>query len=284
MEPISEEGEDDQPSSSCCSFFFGGPKPNTAAREAPLGEGNNNSHGTNTINGTNGKVPTSSASPVVKRDVRPGMGARYKSVYLSARDALEGDDLKALKEFEDAVASSMGGGGSTYFDALETMSDDLQPDDLPYAPAPIPQAAKLRESCVMTNPSTLLQEVNEVDELTQPRVKVALAGYPGNLTEAELAACQSLRKELSKRKLDTANDGKIYEEIIRVYRQVETEPYALCRFLRARKFHVDNVFEMMNDCVEHWRAARKYDFHPGELGPSRHGILLQNMDDSIITI
>ena len=156
--------------------------------------------------------------------------------------------------------------------AAHLADDDRQqqkkPGDLPYAPATIPQNVKLRESCVMTNPSTLLQEIddnNQVDELTQPRVKVPLAGYPGNLTTDELAACQSLRRELQKRKEDSAaNEGKVYEEILRVYREVETEPYALCRFLRSRQFHVDKVFEMMDECVEQWREAREHNFYPGE--------------------
>ena len=257
MDPISEEAED-QPPRSCCSFLFGGSAPNASPREAPLDDTKNNDCGI-----VDNKLSANSAPPA-KRDRRPGMGARYNSVYLSARQDLEEADLKALKEFEDAVVNSMGGDESTYFDALEASSSDGIPSDLPYAPAMIPQTANHRESCVMADPSTLLQDLNEVDELTQPRVKIPLAGYPGNLTESELAACQRLREELNKRKGDTGNDGKVYEEIIRVYKKVETEPYALCRFLRARQFHVDKVFEMMSECVEQWREAREYDFHPGE--------------------
>lgn len=254
MDPISEEGEEDQPPRSCCSFLFGGSEPSATPREAPLDDVKNNDSTKLSIN----------SAPPVKRDKRPGMPARYESVYLSARQDLQEADLIALKEFEDAAVNSMGGDESTYFDALEASSSDGIPSDLPYAPATISQSANHRESCVMADPSTLLQDLTELDELTQPRVKIALAGYPGNLTEKELAACQRLREELNKHKGDSANDGKVYEEIIRVYRKVETEPYALCRFLRARQFHVDKVFEMMNECVEQWRQAREYNFHPGE--------------------
>lgn len=39
-------------------------------------------------------------------------------------------------------------------------------------------------------------------------MKVDLSGYPGNLTETELQACQKLRGELNKRKKDVANDER----------------------------------------------------------------------------
>jgi hypothetical protein len=79
-------------------------------------------------------------------------------------------------------------------------------------------------------------------------------------------ACQQFREELKKR--DT-----IWEEVVRVYDPVETEPYALCRFLRARHFNVVKVLDMISETLEIWREARKHDYFPGE---PRHTLSLLN--------
>ena len=247
MDPISEDADEDQPPRSCCSLLFGGSAPRTAAREAHIEPAKT----------TNGRAVNSPAAS--SRGSRPGMGARHRSVYFAARESLKQAELKALKEFEDALVASMGGDESLYFDALDATEGSQS--DFAYAPATVSEPRQHRESCRMADPNTLLQVI---EELKEPRVKVGLSGYPGNLTEAELAACQKFRAELEKRKKDVANDGKIYEEIVRVYKKVETEPYALCRYLRARQYNVDKVFEMLDECVEQWRKAREHHFYPGE--------------------
>ena len=81
-------------------------------------------------------------------------------------------------------------------------------------------------------------------------------GYPGELNNAELQACLKFREELKKR--DPA-----YREIVYAYGPVEDEAFALCRFLRAQKFQVEKVFQMMdnNNVVGLWNNARKHDFY-----------------------
>jgi hypothetical protein len=84
----------------------------------------------------------------------------------------------------------------------------------------------------------------------------AARGYPGDLTKTELEACLKLREELKKR--DPA-----YREMVHAYSPAESEAFALCRFLRAREFHVDDVFAMLdgNDAVAIWKEAREKNFY-----------------------
>jgi hypothetical protein len=46
------------------------------------------------------------------------------------------------------------------------------------------------------------------------------------------------------------------------FKPVEEEPYALCRFLRARKFVVEDAMSMMEGNIDKWKAARAHDFYP----------------------
>lgn len=81
-------------------------------------------------------------------------------------------------------------------------------------------------------------------------------GYPGNLTPDELQACLQFRNELKLHR-DAA-----YREIVYAYGPVEDEAFALCRFLRARQFDVNSVFDMLerNNVVELWNHARTHQF------------------------
>lgn len=200
-----------------------------------------------------------------------------QSVYLSARQVLPEGELEALKQFEECFLASLPEEEqSVYFDALEFQDDTQelcsgipQQKQLPkqklldYAPCqiadPIPRA-----SVSMKFPSSLLS----TKELKDPKIKLNLQGYPGALTEAELEACQEFQKQLQIR-ADVATDnnnnkkdGTVYREMVRAFYPVEEEPYALCRFLRSRKFHVDHVFQMMEEGVQAWRNARKHNFFP----------------------
>lgn len=80
-------------------------------------------------------------------------------------------------------------------------------------------------------------------------------GFPGELTETELEAVKLFRKELQTR-------DPIYNQIVRSMSAVEKEAYALCRFLRARKFDVDKTFELLDEAKEHFAKARDNDFYP----------------------
>mmetsp|Transcript_9349 Transcript_9349/g.27911 ORF Transcript_9349/g.27911 Transcript_9349/m.27911 type:complete len:540 (+) Transcript_9349:178-1797(+) len=81
-------------------------------------------------------------------------------------------------------------------------------------------------------------------------------GYPGELTEYELEICLEFRDELKKR------DPAFKEMVMSMY-PYEPEAFALCRFLRARDFDVDGVFEMMSETnqPENWRGAKDVNFY-----------------------
>ena len=100
---------------------------------------------------------------------------------------------------------------------------------------------------------------------------VSEKGFPGALTEEELDAVKRFKSELESK-------DPVYTEIVRSFKVVEKEAYSLCRWLRARKFDVDAVFELLNDAKEHYEKAKKHDFYPNledSLGFSRDIFLSQ---------
>ena len=72
-------------------------------------------------------------------------------------------------------------------DALD--ASESNDEVIPYAPAKVADP-RLRQSLTMDDPTSLLKVMKELKE---PRVQVDGSGYPGNLTQAELAACQQFR-------------------------------------------------------------------------------------------
>jgi hypothetical protein len=110
-----------------------------------------------------------------------------------------------------------------------------------------------------------------LEELKIPGVKVCEKGFPGALTDEELAAVERLWSELKSR-------DPIYNEIVRSFSAVEKEAYSLCRWLRARKFDVDAVFELLDGARQQYELAKKHDFYPNleeSLGFSRAVFLSQ---------
>jgi hypothetical protein len=93
-----------------------------------------------------------------------------------------------------------------------------------------------------------------LDELKVPKVKVRERGYPGELTEEELEAVKLFKKELLSR-------DPIYYDIVRSFASVEQEAYALCRFLRARKFDVGKVFELLDEAKDGFKVAKENAFY-----------------------
>lgn len=122
-------------------------------------------------------------------------------------------------------------------------------------------------------------------QLESPRVKTPLRGFPGELTVEELTNCvsrllrrlflgfvlyllnsrwppsrdhcsqQRFVRELRKR--DVAVGEQVYS-----LRDIEEEPYAICRFLRATKFDVDKILERLEVNKKLWLYAKAKKFYP----------------------
>lgn len=80
-------------------------------------------------------------------------------------------------------------------------------------------------------------------------------GFPGNLTRHQLKAYLEFKTLLHQR-------GGVYKEMVYCYRDIEQEPYALCRYLRFCNFNVPRVFKYMDEHVEKWEIAKANDFYP----------------------
>jgi hypothetical protein len=92
-------------------------------------------------------------------------------------------------------------------------------------------------------------------DLQQPRVAVRQTGFPGQLTPHELEQCQTFYREIHARK------GTL-RDIVYALSEVEDEPYALCRFLRATKFQAQTMLERLERDKAHWETAAEHNFYP----------------------
>mmetsp|Transcript_19251 Transcript_19251/g.18500 ORF Transcript_19251/g.18500 Transcript_19251/m.18500 type:complete len:583 (-) Transcript_19251:612-2360(-) len=82
----------------------------------------------------------------------------------------------------------------------------------------------------------------------------SLDGFPGMLSSRQVDSVVALQKELKLKE-------PTYQQMIQAFSGVESEPFALCRFCRARDFDVSEVLEMMSQHVDHWKEANKHDFY-----------------------
>jgi len=82
----------------------------------------------------------------------------------------------------------------------------------------IPSNKKLRQTMIIQQ------------HLDEPQVKLELRGYPGDLTKEEMETCLAFRHALKEK------DDPSYKEMVEAFKEVEDEPFALCRFLRGRNF------------------------------------------------
>mmetsp|Transcript_51203 Transcript_51203/g.153814 ORF Transcript_51203/g.153814 Transcript_51203/m.153814 type:complete len:645 (-) Transcript_51203:186-2120(-) len=81
-------------------------------------------------------------------------------------------------------------------------------------------------------------------------------GYPGFLSQDEYCVYEQFREEVRRR-------GKAFQSAVFSFEKAnESECYALCRWLRARKFIFSDVIQMVEEAVSRRAAASGHDFFP----------------------
>mmetsp|Transcript_15088 Transcript_15088/g.18397 ORF Transcript_15088/g.18397 Transcript_15088/m.18397 type:complete len:583 (+) Transcript_15088:158-1906(+) len=81
-------------------------------------------------------------------------------------------------------------------------------------------------------------------------------GYPGYLTEDEFNVFKKFRTEIYSR------DQDLRDTVFSFQRAQEREEYAICRWLRARKYNLENAIQMVEEATQCTAPARKHDFYP----------------------
>lgn len=98
-----------------------------------------------------------------------------------------------------------------------------------------------------------------------------LWGRPGELTQEEVDVYVKFRDEVESR-------GGEFRNTVYSFGEIEGEPYALTRWLRARKYVYDLVITMVEEATECRAKAREADFYPDPkvaLGTDPHAYISQ---------
>lgn len=82
-----------------------------------------------------------------------------------------------------------------------------------------------------------------------------LWGVPGHLTSEEADVFFRFKDAVETR-------GPDFKDTIYCFGEIEGEVWALCRWLRARKFDFDKVMEMIDEANQTRAEAKKMDFYP----------------------
>ncbi|KAL7577621.1 hypothetical protein ACA910_015140 [Epithemia clementina (nom. ined.)] len=96
--------------------------------------------------------------------------------------------------------------------------------------------------------------LSDREELEAISLNVKERGYPGQLTEEELAQCILFYREIHKRRGN-------FLDIVYSLNGIEEEPYAICRFMRATKFDADKMLERLENNQDQWEDAKAHDFY-----------------------
>ena len=83
-------------------------------------------------------------------------------------------------------------------------------------------------------------------------------GRPGHLTAEETDVYFKFKDEVSKR-------GGDFKDTVFCFGLEEGEVWALCRWLRARKYVYDDVIKMVEEATEVRKEAKAKDFYPDPL-------------------
>eukprot|EP00977_Amphora_coffeiformis_P017611 scaffold5828_cov168-Amphora_coffeaeformis.AAC.14 len=156
--------------------------------------------------------------------------------------------------------------------AMDVLATDTASDDDEFPPPLVPASSKslptgsLEDSDRLPARGQLVDakmqmsfarrgsvEVNK--DLREPTVVVEERGYPGLLDEHELRECQAFYRAVTERK------GAI-RDIVFAYKDVEDEPYTICRFLRPTKFSSADMLARLEENKATWEKAAKAKFYP----------------------
>jgi len=80
-------------------------------------------------------------------------------------------------------------------------------------------------------------------------------GFPGHLNKSELNVFNKFRNEVHRR-------GGSFCDTVLCFGDAEDESYALCRWLRARKFNFQNVIKMVEEATTLRAKASLHNFYP----------------------
>ena len=223
---------------------------------------------TNTTNDRSGNVQT----PMKMKDDKAVADHRRPQQESSSRDKEE----RQLAE-------------SIYHDARQSLTESMILSQIPYHPATssfVPRKFQLD-----TLPEEMIggdDDLEDSDEMsskrkakevtTPPNSVVAVKkelqaapkqkqhgpkrnpGYPGTLTVQELETTLEFRRMIKDKKV---TDGETnYYDMVHVYDGIEPEAFALCRFMRARKFNIDGILELMDKNFKAWDFGKASDFYP----------------------
>ena len=178
-----------------------------------------------------------------------------------------GDSSKSLFYFDAMTEQEEENlAGSMYFDALDTLTDSMH---MLYCPVPA-NASVTRKSYSLESLSSaqhLLKEKpsgeSDLDlgrkalQKEQPVVPLQ-PGYPGNLTRQEYEAFLMFRKDIKRKRAQEPS----YHQMVHCWVPVEEEAYAICRFMRARKFVISHALAMMEGNLDTWKQGHANNFFP----------------------
>lgn len=177
-------------------------------------------------------------------------------------DALDSSSLEQEEQEEEpsfryapAQVANPHPRATVVFDHGETLLKHAGPDS---------QAQAAAATAGITTKEQLMKTKAVMQGLQEPTISVSLEGYPGDLTPSELEACLDFRKRLKEK--DPA-----YRDMVLALSPTEEEPYAICRFMRSRKFDVDAVFAMLDEkgSIDKWKKnAGCYDSVETAIGQS----------------
>lgn len=160
----------------------------------------------------------------------------YFDAVMDVPEIEEEEEMIEMRDFFDATSEKLKG------ELAVLLREDTVADDM------------LLESCYRDSASTIIASAR-CRGGSSVSVKSEEWGFPGSLNPRQLAAYQDFRSELQQR-------DAVYREMVYCYKEIEPEPYALCRFLRWSNFHPGKTLKFMDGIVERWQQAKKHNFYP----------------------